>query len=94
MNKETKKAPANIRFKALIKEDGCSGCQACIVFCPVDCIDLVKGPFFATVRVDLDRCIGCRLCAKYCPWDTIDMISTEEAYKRQAAYALREHPQF
>ena len=28
----------------MIDQIGCSGCEACIAFCPVDCIEIVPGP--------------------------------------------------
>ena len=64
---------------AVINTDGCTGCEVCIDFCPVDCIDIVPGPQHPTlakiVVVNEDVCIGCQLCAKYCPWETIDMLT-------------------
>jgi Pyruvate/2-oxoacid:ferredoxin oxidoreductase delta subunit len=53
---------------AIIDQTGCTGCEACISFCPVDCIEIVPGPehydFHKLVEVDLERCIGCQLCAR------------------------------
>ena len=67
---------------AVIEQIGCTGCEACISFCPVDCIEIVPGPvhpeMHKLVEVDLERCIGCQLCARYCPWETIEMWSWEE----------------
>ena len=75
-----KKAPPKL---AVINQNGCTGCEVCIVFCPVDCIEIVPGVEHAqlqqVVEVDLDRCIGCSLCAKNCPWDTIDMLPHDQA---------------
>ncbi len=78
---------------AVINQAGCTGCEACIQFCPVDCIEIVPGDKFVThgqtVEVDLDRCIGCKLCAKYCPWDTIDMVPSDESYQIANEWTLK-----
>lgn len=85
-----KKAPPKL---AVINQNGCTGCEACIVFCPVDCIEIVPGvnhtQLQQVVEVDLARCIGCSLCAKHCPWDTIDMIPHDEAVKTAPTQTLR-----
>lgn len=79
-----KKRPKQL---AVINQNGCTGCEVCIEFCPVDCILVVPGPdpdnpqFMKLVEVDLDRCIGCTLCAQFCPWETIPMLPYDEAYE-------------
>lgn len=78
---------------AVIEQIGCTGCEACISFCPVDCIEIVPGPAHAElhklVEVDLERCIGCQLCARYCPWETIDMWSYEEGVEAAPRLTVR-----
>jgi Pyruvate/2-oxoacid:ferredoxin oxidoreductase delta subunit len=75
--------PRKPRPKALIDENGCTGCEACIVVCPVDCIVKLPGPSHsgidAVCRVDWDRCTGCTICARDCPWETIEMVTPEDA---------------
>jgi electron transport complex protein RnfB len=70
--------PRKPRPKAIINENGCTGCEACITVCPVDCIVKIPNPDSPEVnpicRVDWDRCTGCTICARDCPWETIDMI--------------------
>ena len=57
------------RQLAVIDVDRCTGCQACVAVCPVDCIRLVetglriKGTE-SWCEIDPDQCIGCRLCIR------------------------------
>ncbi len=90
------KPPRKIKLPkvlAVINQAGCTGCEACIQVCPVDCIELVPGPLFPdmgkVVEVDLDRCIGCKACAKMCPWDTIEMIDSSQSYDIANEWTLR-----
>lgn len=82
-----KKLPKQL---ALLDEDMCTGCEACVSVCPVDCIDTLPGPDHAQVMqlctIDLPRCIGCTLCSQVCPWDVITMVPTSEML-RQDKYA-------
>jgi formate hydrogenlyase subunit 6/NADH:ubiquinone oxidoreductase subunit I len=79
---KAKKRPKEL---AVVNQAGCTGCEVCIEFCPVDCILTVPGPDHdqqkKLVEIDLDICIGCKLCVKYCPWETIEMIPSGEAFE-------------
>ena len=74
------------RTVAIVDEDNCTGCQVCIPFCPVDCIEPVPKEKYnipiPPVQVRWNECIGCDACAKACTdltWDAIRMIPTDEA---------------
>ena len=85
-----KKTPVQL---AVIDQRGCTGCEACVTVCPVDCIELVPGPeapgLMKLEEIDLERCIGCTLCVKMCPWDTIAMYPTVEALRVAPGLTLR-----
>ena len=70
---------------AVVDAGNCTGCQVCIPFCPVDCIevdDFVNGNSpISPVRIRYNECIGCSICARVCTkltWDAIHMLSTEQ----------------
>ena len=64
--KRPKKRSSHI---AIVRRDDCTGCEACIVFCPVDCIVPIsqypdQPGLQGWCEIDWDRCIGCRLCIR------------------------------
>ena len=69
---------------AVVDEDNCTGCQVCVPFCPVDCIETVEvekyGIPIPPVQVRFNECTGCQVCAKVCTkltWDAIRMMNTD-----------------
>jgi len=84
--KPRKKLPKEL---AVVRADNCTGCEACIEVCPVDCIYKVPGEELPSLQsfvdIDLERCIGCSLCERWCPWDAIDMVPTAEIATHVAA---------
>ena len=86
---ETSEEPGKKKKKpklmAVVDEDNCTGCQVCVPFCPVDCIEPVNYEKYnipiPPVQVRFNECIGCQICAKVCTkltWDAIRMIPTEK----------------
>ena len=83
-NKKTKKKKRP-RLMAIVNES-CTGCEACIPFCPVDCIDHeppsdYTGAVIPPVRIRWHECIGCQNCARVrdvMAWNAIDMIPIDD----------------
>ena len=80
-----KKTP---KILAVVNPDNCTGCDACVPFCPVDCIEHVPrdpsdnvGVVMQPVQVRFDECIGCKICVNVCErmaWDAIAMYPASD----------------
>ena len=86
-----KKLPKEV---AVINADNCTGCEACLEVCPVDCIYKVSGETIPILQswceIDVERCVGCEVCVHVptkksdpyeltvCPWDAIEMVPIED----------------
>ncbi len=79
---EKRKTPRRI---AVVNEDNCTGCQVCVPFCPVDCIEPVSDDKYEDViippvNVRHNECIGCEICVRACAkltWNAIEMQEVE-----------------
>lgn len=50
------------------RKENCTGCQACSVSCPKNCITMSDDhEGFLYPQIDSDKCIDCHLCEKICP---------------------------
>jgi NAD-dependent dihydropyrimidine dehydrogenase PreA subunit len=60
-------AAARPRLVAVVQDD-CTGCNTCVDYCLVDCIEPAPAatPLAHSVSIREAECIGCSLCAKVC----------------------------
>lgn len=72
---------------ALILEDRCTGCNACVDVCPTDVLD-TKGDVPVIARID--DCQTCYMCELYCAQDAIYVAPDQfapEAVDRETVLA-------
>jgi Fe-S-cluster-containing hydrogenase component 2 len=52
---------------AVVNNDLCIGCEACVAACPAEAISMEDGK----AVVDADKCIDCGVCEGECPVEAI-----------------------
>lgn len=68
----------------------CTGCEVCVDFCPVDCIEDAPpvecaGASIPPIQIQMEECIGCQVCAKVCEelsLNAIEMVPIDEFQRR------------
>lgn len=53
--------------KAVVDQEACIGCEACVSVCPTVAISMVDGK----ATVDADTCVECGACVSTCPVSAI-----------------------
>lgn len=62
---------AKVKGTIVVDEEGCKGCEICVISCPTHVISMSsevnsKGYHYAYLN-DADGCTGCTNCAVVCP---------------------------
>lgn len=69
----------------VLETSKCTGCSACSVVCPTNCITMVNDKDgFLIPSIDKDKCVNCGLCQKKCP--VIAMANIENTQAPNAYY--------
>jgi len=69
----------------LISRNLCTGCGACAVSCPQNCIEMLADQEgFRYPEIDLERCISCHRCEQVCP-----MLNKKAPQADTQAFAVR-----
>ncbi len=74
--------PAEIVYSnhySTVKPQSCTGCGACLSWCPMEAI-VLKGDGIA--EIDRDRCIGCGVCVPNCPASALSLTAKAEGERK------------
>ncbi len=81
---EVMKMQTNEFPQVTVLKDRCSGCQECLVRCPVSAITLDE--FTYTVDVDEAICVACHQCERTCPFSAIHVEGEPRVQGRVPAH--------
>lgn len=62
-------------FYALVEEEQCTGCEACIDRCQFQAMAMTDG----VCTVDTNKCYGCGLCISACDTEALSMVQKDAA---------------
>jgi ferredoxin len=62
-------AIAHSDFQAVVTEDLCNACEACLSRCQFNALSMQE----TIVAVDVKRCVGCGLCVLVCPTEALSI---------------------
>jgi MinD superfamily P-loop ATPase len=67
--------PFRAGHEAVIREEKCSGCGACLTFCRFEAVRMnAKDAGKTTFSIDPVACEGCGVCVRFCPEQAIDFL--------------------
>ena len=92
-----KKKPKEI---AVVAPGNCTGCEMCVPFCPVNCIEVAPASEhpdrpIPPVRIRYNECIGCTICERVCSkmsWDAIAMVPYEKVEQDEGIVITEKFP--
>jgi Pyruvate/2-oxoacid:ferredoxin oxidoreductase delta subunit len=64
------------RFRAVMDDDMCTGCEECVGRCFFDAITMSKAAKSKDTKaiIDTNKCFGCGLCVVACDFDALSMV--------------------
>jgi electron transport complex protein RnfB len=63
-------------YWAVVDEDLCNGCAACVPRCQVDAIRMGDGD---VAQIDYERCLGCGICTSICAPEALRLEKRDES---------------
>ncbi|MBN2027891.1 MAG: 4Fe-4S binding protein [Actinobacteria bacterium] len=67
-------AVAASRYKAVVDEELCNGCETCVEVCQMKAITVEDD----LAIIDEVKCIGCGLCVSHCPSEAVSVMARED----------------